>query len=50
MLQSLKEIAAMAEDFEQLMKIHKEVVDFHGEMVLLQSYSALNYIGNYFSL
>ncbi|PKI48428.1 hypothetical protein CRG98_031180, partial [Punica granatum] len=41
----LKEIAGKAEDVEELMKICREVVDFHGEMVLLQSYSALNYIG-----
>lgn len=30
---------------EQLMKIRKEIVDFHGEMVLLENYSALNYTG-----
>ncbi|KAG9450404.1 hypothetical protein H6P81_010369 [Aristolochia fimbriata] len=27
------------------MKIRKEIVDFHGEMVLLENYSALNYTG-----
>ncbi|CAJ1975480.1 unnamed protein product [Sphenostylis stenocarpa] len=30
---------------EQLMEIRKEIVDFHGEMVLLENYSALNYTG-----
>nr|QWT68763.1 SPX domain containing protein 1 [Astragalus sinicus] len=30
---------------EQMMKIRKEIVDFHGEMVLLENYSALNYTG-----
>lgn len=32
---------------EQMMQIHKDIVDFHGEMVLLQNYSALNYTGNF---
>lgn len=27
------------------MKVSKEIVDFHGEMVLLENYSALNYTG-----
>lgn len=30
---------------EELMKVRKEIVDFHGEMVLLENYSALNYTG-----
>ncbi|CAL9195450.1 unnamed protein product [Musa hybrid cultivar] len=30
---------------EELMKVSKEIVDFHGEMVLLENYSALNYTG-----
>ncbi|KAK4265176.1 hypothetical protein QN277_026262 [Acacia crassicarpa] len=30
---------------EEMMKIRKEIVDFHGEMVLLENYSALNYTG-----
>lgn len=30
---------------EEMMKVHKEIVDFHGEMVLLENYSALNYTG-----
>ncbi|KAI9191194.1 hypothetical protein LWI28_004942 [Acer negundo] len=28
---------------EEIIKIRKEIVDFHGEMVLLENYSALNY-------
>ncbi|KAI7755706.1 hypothetical protein M8C21_028308 [Ambrosia artemisiifolia] len=30
---------------EEMMKIRREIVDFHGEMVLLENYSALNYTG-----
>jgi hypothetical protein len=30
---------------EELMLVRKEIVDFHGEMVLLENYSALNYTG-----
>ncbi|KAA8523017.1 hypothetical protein F0562_009440 [Nyssa sinensis] len=30
---------------EEMIKIRKEIVDFHGEMVLLENYSALNYTG-----
>ncbi|KAL5098574.1 hypothetical protein RYX36_002901 [Vicia faba] len=30
---------------EQMIQIHKDIVDFHGEMVLLENYSALNYTG-----
>ncbi|KAL5078790.1 hypothetical protein RYX36_007211 [Vicia faba] len=30
---------------EQMIKIHKDIVDFHGEMVLLKNYNALNYTG-----
>lgn len=30
---------------EELMKVGTEIVDFHGEMVLLENYSALNYTG-----
>ncbi|KAK3210917.1 hypothetical protein Dsin_015623 [Dipteronia sinensis] len=30
---------------EEIIKIRKEIVDFHGEMVLLENYSALNYTG-----
>lgn len=32
---------------EELMKIGREIVDFHGEMILLENYSALNYTGIY---
>ncbi|KAG6501602.1 SPX domain-containing protein 1-like [Zingiber officinale] len=38
--------AAIVEDSkEELMRVRKEIVDFHGEMVLLENYSALNYTG-----
>ncbi|KAK3009292.1 hypothetical protein RJ639_013142 [Escallonia herrerae] len=30
---------------EELLKVGREAVDFHGEMVLLENYSALNYTG-----
>ncbi|KAH7657148.1 SPX domain-containing protein [Dioscorea alata] len=30
---------------DELMMVRKEIVDFHGEMVLLENYSALNYTG-----
>lgn len=30
---------------EEMIKIRKEIVDLHGEMVLLENYSALNYTG-----
>ena len=33
---------------EELMRVGKEIVDFHGEMVLLLNYSALNYTGELF--
>ncbi|KAJ1699955.1 hypothetical protein LUZ63_008467 [Rhynchospora breviuscula] len=33
------------ESMEELMMVRKEIVDFHGEMVLLENYSALNYTG-----
>ncbi|RWW23051.1 hypothetical protein GW17_00012719 [Ensete ventricosum] len=37
---------ALSKDYdEQLMKVRKEIVDFHGEIVLLENYSALNYTG-----
>ncbi|KAG6538828.1 hypothetical protein ZIOFF_003979 [Zingiber officinale] len=32
---------------EELMKVRKEIVNFHGEMVLLENYSALNYTGRF---
>lgn len=30
---------------EELMQVGRELVDFHGEMVLLVNYSSLNYTG-----
>ncbi|XP_057420387.1 SPX domain-containing protein 1-like [Lotus japonicus] len=38
-------VAKVKASSEQMMKIRKEIVDFHGEMVLLENYSALNYTG-----
>jgi hypothetical protein len=32
---------------EELLRVRKEIVDFHGEMVLLENYSALNYTGEH---
>lgn len=47
-MQELKDNVAKVQggSNEQLMQIRKEIVDFHGEMVLLENYSALNYTGN----
>lgn len=41
------EVARVAErgSKEELIEVRKEIVDFHGEMVLLENYSALNYTG-----
>lgn len=45
-LKELQDRVAKAKDYsEEMMKIRKEIVDFHGEMVLLENYSALNYTG-----
>ena len=45
--QELQDRVAKAKDFsDEMIKIRKEIVDFHGEMVLLENYSALNYTGN----
>lgn len=30
---------------EEMWKIRKQIVDFHGEMVLLENYSNINYTG-----
>lgn len=30
---------------DDLLKIYKDIVTFHGEMVLLENYSSLNYTG-----
>ncbi|KAG7602900.1 SPX domain-containing protein 1 [Arabidopsis thaliana] len=38
-------IAKAKDSMEKMIKIRKEIVDFHGEMVLLENYSALNYTG-----
>ncbi|KAL2338376.1 hypothetical protein Fmac_012822 [Flemingia macrophylla] len=45
-LKELQDRVAKVKDYsEEMMKIRKEIVDFHGEMVLLENYSALNYTG-----
>ncbi|XP_059635101.1 SPX domain-containing protein 2-like [Cornus florida] len=45
-LKELQDRVAKAKDWsEEMLKIRKEIVDFHGEMVLLENYSALNYTG-----
>lgn len=47
-MQELRDRVAKVKDYsEEMMKIRKEIVDFHGEMVLLENYSALNYTGNF---
>ncbi|KAK4784945.1 hypothetical protein SAY86_001634 [Trapa natans] len=38
-------IAKAKDSNEEILKVKKEIVDFHGEMVLLENYSALNYTG-----
>ncbi|KAI3835950.1 hypothetical protein MKW92_026978 [Papaver armeniacum] len=46
-LKELQDRVAKAKESsnEDLIKARKEIVDFHGEMVLLENYSALNYTG-----
>ncbi|GFY99748.1 SPX domain-containing protein 2 [Actinidia rufa] len=45
-LKDLQDRVAKARDLsEEMIRIRKEIVDFHGEMVLLENYSALNYTG-----
>ncbi|OMO61674.1 hypothetical protein CCACVL1_23323 [Corchorus capsularis] len=45
-MQEMQDRAALAKvSNEELMKVGREIVDFHGEMVLLENYSALNYTG-----
>ncbi|KAL2553657.1 SPX domain-containing protein 1 [Forsythia ovata] len=45
-LKELQDRVAKAKDQnDEMIKIRKEIVDFHGEMVLLENYSALNYTG-----
>jgi hypothetical protein len=34
-----------SEASEELLKIHTDLVTFHGEVVLMENYSALNYTG-----
>uniref|UniRef100_A0A0A0LGN0 SPX domain-containing protein n=1 Tax=Cucumis sativus TaxID=3659 RepID=A0A0A0LGN0_CUCSA len=38
-------VANVGDSNEMLMKVGRDIVDFHGEMVLLENYSALNYTG-----
>lgn len=46
-MQELQDRVAEAKDSnEELMRVGREIVDFHGEMVLLENYSALNYTGS----
>ncbi|OWM65915.1 SPX domain-containing protein 1-like [Punica granatum] len=45
-LKELQDRVAKSKDLnEEIIKIRREIVDFHGEMVLLENYSALNYTG-----
>ncbi|XP_016454129.1 SPX domain-containing protein 1-like [Nicotiana tabacum] len=45
-LKVLKErVAEMKKTNEELIRVGRDVVDLHGEMVLLENYSALNYTG-----
>ncbi|KAF8406944.1 hypothetical protein HHK36_006065 [Tetracentron sinense] len=45
-LKELQDRVANVKDLnEDMMIVGKEIVDFHGEMVLLENYSALNYTG-----
>lgn len=44
-VQELQDGVAKMDSNEELMKIGREIVDFHGEMILLENYSALNYTG-----
>lgn len=38
-------LAEASNSNDELMRVGREIVDFHGEMVLLENYSALNYTG-----
>lgn len=45
-MQVLKDRVAEANgSYVKLMNIGSEIVDLHGQMVLLENYSALNYLG-----
>lgn len=47
-MQELQDRVSRAKDLnEELVTVGREIVDFHGEMVLLENYSALNYTGNF---
>lgn len=39
------EVAEPKDSKEELMKVGRKLVDFHGGMILLENYSALNYTG-----
>ncbi|WCJ30285.1 SPX domain gene 2 [Euphorbia peplus] len=41
----LQDRVEKAKDSNELIAVGREIVDFHGEMVLLENYSALNYTG-----
>lgn len=45
-MQELQDRVARGMDSNvELMSLGREIVDFHGEMVLLENYTALNYTG-----
>lgn len=45
-MQELQDKVSWAKNSDgDLMSVGREIVDFHGEMVLLENYSALNYTG-----
>ncbi|KAH6838253.1 SPX domain-containing protein 1 [Perilla frutescens var. hirtella] len=47
-LEELRDGVAKAKDRKaEMIKIQKEIVDFHGEMVLLENYSSLNYTADW---
>lgn len=46
LMQELQDKVAWAKNSDvDLMPVGREIVDLHGEMVLLENYSALNYTG-----
>lgn len=50
-MQELQDRVAKAKVLnEDLTDVGREIVDFHGEMVLLVNYSTLNYTGNFVCL
>ena len=47
-MQELQDRVKKAKELnEELMDKGREIVDLHGEIVLLENYSALNYTGGY---